>query len=79
MRAGRGHVLIDRIAPTSPIVDLSHGVSPLDVTAGAMLLADSLAYIGDDAVVLAVVDPSVGPRSRPRGRDDLIWITEPSA
>lgn len=57
---GLCHTVIDRIAPASPIVDLSHGVSPLDVTAGAMLLADSLPYISEDAVLLAVVDPSVG-------------------
>jgi len=54
------HAVMNRIAPTSPIVDLSHGVPPLDVQNGALLLVDSLPYLGDDAVVLAVVDPSVG-------------------
>jgi S-adenosyl-L-methionine hydrolase (adenosine-forming) len=54
------HAVIDRIAPDSPIVDLSHGVPPLDVRAGALLLADSLPYMREDAVVLAVVDPNVG-------------------
>ena len=44
----------------SPVVDLSHGVPPLDVRAGAVLLADSLPYLNPDAVVLAIVDPSVG-------------------
>jgi S-adenosylmethionine hydrolase len=51
---------MNRIAPASPIVDLSHGVPPLDVRNGALLLVDSLPYLADDAVVLAVVDPSVG-------------------
>jgi S-adenosyl-L-methionine hydrolase (adenosine-forming) len=54
------HAVMNRIAPASPIVDLSHGVPPLDVRAGAMVLADSLPYIRHDAVVLAVVDPNVG-------------------
>jgi S-adenosyl-L-methionine hydrolase (adenosine-forming) len=54
------HAVINRIAPDSPIVDLSHGVPALHVDAGALLLADSMAYLTEDAVVLAVVDPSVG-------------------
>ena len=48
------HAVMNRISPASPIVDLSHGVPPLDVRGGAVLLVDSLPY------VLAIVDPSVG-------------------
>jgi S-adenosyl-L-methionine hydrolase (adenosine-forming) len=54
------HAVINRIAPGSPIVDLSHGVPPLDVRNGALLLVDSLPYLADDAILLAIVDPSVG-------------------
>lgn len=54
------HTVIDKIAPDANVVDLSHGVPPLDVRAGALVLADSLPFIRHDAVVLAVVDPSVG-------------------
>jgi S-adenosylmethionine hydrolase len=54
------HAVVDKIAPGVNVVDLSHGVPPLDVRAGALELADSLPYIRHDAVVLAVVDPSVG-------------------
>ena len=54
------HAVIDKFAPGCPVVDLSHGVPPLDVRAGALLLADSLPFIRHDAIVLAVVDPSVG-------------------
>ena len=54
------HVVINKIAPASRILDLSHGVPPLDVMAGALVLADCLPYMAHDAVVLAVVDPSVG-------------------
>lgn len=54
------HAVIDKLAPGCPVVDLSHGIPPLDVGAGALLLADSLPFIRHDAIVLAVVDPSVG-------------------
>lgn len=54
------HAVMSRIAPTSPIIDLSHGVPPLDVQNGALLLVDSVSYVADDAVLLAIVDPSVG-------------------
>lgn len=54
------HAVMARIAPASRVIDLSHGVPPLDVRAGALLVADSLPYLSDEAVVLAVVDPSVG-------------------
>jgi S-adenosylmethionine hydrolase len=54
------HVVINKIAPESQVIDLSHGVPPLDVRAGALLLLDSLPYIPHEAVVLAAVDPSTG-------------------
>jgi S-adenosyl-L-methionine hydrolase (adenosine-forming) len=54
------HAVIGRIAPDSRVIDLSHFVEPLGVEAGARLLADSLRYLPEDAIVLAVVDPSVG-------------------
>ena len=54
------HAVMNKIAPQSHVVDLSHGVPPLDVRTGALVLADSLPYVRHEAVVLAVVDPSVG-------------------
>jgi S-adenosylmethionine hydrolase len=54
------HAVIARAAPNCRIVDLSHGVPPLDVRGGALLLADSRRFLADDAIVLAVVDPNVG-------------------
>jgi S-adenosylmethionine hydrolase len=54
------HAVMSRISPQSPIVDLSHLIRPLQVDAGALLLADSVPYIAEDAVMLAVVDPNVG-------------------
>jgi hypothetical protein len=54
------HAVMNRVAPASSIVDLSHGVPPLDVQNGALLLVDSLPYLGAEAILLAIVDPSVG-------------------
>jgi S-adenosyl-L-methionine hydrolase (adenosine-forming) len=54
------HSVLSGISPASPIVDLSHLIRPLDVAGGALLLADSMPYVAEDAVVLAVVDPTVG-------------------
>lgn len=54
------HAVMSRISPQSPIIDLSHLIRPLHVASGALLLADSMPYVADDAVVLAVVDPNVG-------------------
>ena len=57
---GMCHAVMSRIAPQSPIVDLSHLIRPLNVPAGALLLADSLPYLAEEAVVVAVVEPNVG-------------------
>ena len=54
------HSVLAGISPRSPIVDLTHLIRPLEVQSGALLLADSMPYIAEDAVVLAVVDPNVG-------------------
>jgi S-adenosylmethionine hydrolase len=57
---GLCHSVMSGIAPQCPIVDLSHLIRPLEVGSGALLLADSMPYIAEHAVVLAVVDPNVG-------------------
>jgi S-adenosylmethionine hydrolase len=54
------HSVLAGISPSSPIVDLTHLIRPLEVQSGALMLADSMPYIADDAVVLGVVDPNVG-------------------
>jgi len=54
------HAVMCKVAPDARVVDLSHFVEPLDVEGGARLLTDSLDYLPDDAVLLAVVDPNVG-------------------
>lgn len=54
------HSVLATISPQSPLVDLTHLIRPLEVQSGALLLADSVPYIAEDAVVLGVVDPNVG-------------------
>jgi S-adenosyl-L-methionine hydrolase (adenosine-forming) len=54
------HAVMAGIAPESPIVDLSHAIRRLEVGSGALLLADAMPWIPENAVVLAVVDPNVG-------------------
>jgi S-adenosylmethionine hydrolase len=57
---GLCHAVMSGISPDSPIIDLSHLVRPLEVASGALLLADSMPYIPEDAVILGVVEPNVG-------------------
>lgn len=53
------HSVIRSIAPEVGIVDVTHGIAPHDVRAGALALARSVQYLCP-GVVLAVVDPGVG-------------------
>ena len=57
---GMCHAVMTRIAPDVRVVDLSHLVKPLDVNSGARLLSDSLRFVPDDAILVAVIDPTVG-------------------
>jgi S-adenosyl-L-methionine hydrolase (adenosine-forming) len=52
-----------RAAPTAQIIDLTHGIPPYDVRAGALTLARAIQYL-PPGVVLAVVDPGVGTDRR---------------
>lgn len=61
---GACHCVIERIAPGTKVIDLSHGVPALDVLTGAILLADGIPYLPPDAIVLAIVDPGVGTERR---------------
>jgi len=58
------HAVLHRRAPSVAVIDLSHGVPPFDVAAGAALLARAAPSLGA-GVVLAVVDPGVGSDRRP--------------
>jgi hypothetical protein len=55
--------VIKRIAPDVEILDISHGVAPQDVRAGATVLSQAVGYM-PEAVHLAIVDPGVGTKRR---------------
>jgi len=52
-------------APGATIVDVSHGIPPQDVLAGALVLRHALPYFPTGGVHVAVVDPGVGTSRRP--------------
>jgi S-adenosyl-L-methionine hydrolase (adenosine-forming) len=61
---GTCHGVIKRIAPDAQIIDVTHGIRPGRILQGALVLANTLAYM-PAGVHLAVVDPGVGTTRRP--------------
>jgi S-adenosylmethionine hydrolase len=57
------HAVIAHRCPAATVVDLTHGVPPFDIRAGADALARAGPHLGP-GVVLAVVDPGVGTPRR---------------
>jgi S-adenosylmethionine hydrolase len=53
------HSVIRSISPEVTVVDITHGIRPHDVRAGALALARSAQYLCP-GIVLGVVDPGVG-------------------
>jgi S-adenosylmethionine hydrolase len=60
---GTCHGVIKRIAPEAQIIDVTHGIPPQQVLQGALVLANTIAYM-PVGVHLAVVDPGVGSARR---------------
>jgi S-adenosylmethionine hydrolase len=58
------HGVMARIAPDARVIDLTHAVPRQDVLRGAVELARAVPYLPDDAIYVAVVDPSVGSDRR---------------
>lgn len=61
---GTCHGVIARVAPHVRVIDITHGIRPGRVLQGALMLANTLAYM-PEGVHLAVVDPGVGGQRRP--------------
>jgi S-adenosylmethionine hydrolase len=57
------HAVIAQRCPEARVIDLSHGIPPQDIRAGASVLARSLPFL-PAGVLLAVVDPGVGGARR---------------
>jgi S-adenosyl-L-methionine hydrolase (adenosine-forming) len=60
---GTCHGVIATIAPDARVIDITHGIRPGHVLQGALVLANTLAYM-PAGVHLAVVDPGVGSGRR---------------
>lgn len=54
-----------QINPSAKLVDLSHGIEPQDIMAGALALAASIPYFAPGTVHLVVIDPGVGSHRKP--------------
>jgi S-adenosylmethionine hydrolase len=63
--AGVCRAVIARLAPGVRVIDVTHGLPERDVLAGAVVGRNTLPYMPDEAVILAVVDPGVGGPRRP--------------
>ena len=57
------HAVLLRLSPGATVVDLTHGIPPFDVRAGAEALARAVLHLGPGPV-LGVVDPGVGGARR---------------
>src|SRR3989449_2895796 len=51
-------------APTARVIDVTHGVPPHDVLAGALILRHTVPYFPPRTIHLVVVDPGVGGERR---------------
>ena len=73
---GTCHGVIATIAPDARVIDVTHGIRPGHVLQGALVLANTLAYM-PTGVHLAVVDPGVGSGRRPlalRDREGRLYV-----
>ncbi len=57
--------VIADVAPAARLIDLTHGVPPQSVAAGAIALRESWRYFPRETIFLAVVDPGVGTARHP--------------
>ena len=53
------------INPQAQVIDLSHGIPPQDILAGALVLQHSLPFFPPGSIHVAVVDPGVGSNRKP--------------
>ena len=75
--AGTCRAVIARLAPEIKVIDVTHGLPERDVLAGAVVLRNTLPYMPDRSVILAVVDPGVGGPRRPvalRSHGDRLFV-----
>lgn len=59
------HAVLARLTPDVRVIDLTHGIPPMDIARGAIVLADVAPHAPPNSVFLAVVDPGVGTARLP--------------
>jgi len=57
--------VIAAIAPAAAIIDITHGIPPQDIVAGALALRHSCRFFPPRTIFVAVVDPGVGTARLP--------------
>jgi S-adenosylmethionine hydrolase len=65
--AGAMKGVIASIAPSAPLIDVTHGIPPQQIVAGAIALRESWRFFPRRTIFLAVVDPGVGTKRLPIG------------
>lgn len=75
---GQMHLVLRRLAPEVPVLDLQHDLPAFRPDLASPLLAAYLDFAQPGDVVVAVVDPGVGTERRPLAlRLDGIWLVGP--
>ena len=75
--AGTCRAVMKRLVPGVEVIDVTHGIAPHNVLGGAFVLRNTLPYMPDGAVHLAVVDPGVGGPRRSvalRSQGDRLFV-----
>lgn len=57
---GQMKLVIERLAPGTPVIDLAHDIPAQNISAGCLVLSGSAKYVPLPCVLCAVVDPGVG-------------------
>jgi S-adenosylmethionine hydrolase len=57
--------VIAGINPQAHVVDVTHGILPHDILAGALTLRHSVRYFPRESIHVAIIDPGVGSARRP--------------
>ena len=64
--------VIAKIAPNARVIDITHGIPPQSVIAGAIALQQSWRFFPDRTIFIAVVDPGVGTARLPIAIDTRV-------
>lgn len=57
--------VLAKIAPDTPVLDLTHDIPPFDILEGALTLYQSYQFFPENSIFVVVVDPGVGSPRKP--------------